>query len=316
MRKYLKNNVLFEHYIKTLKTGEYFHLTIKDISRTTGYTTNPLIEWFEITDLGGMDFRFEYKAHMIYKSKLKTQSFHFKYRNGKLLFKRKSLTTAMSNIISYRIPELNIRVPDIAYYYTHTPTPKPSDRLRNIFLNGNHKPYDNYDELDKFIKSRCVNHKNIKLFTHFKQKITKDMSYLEFDELLTNMSAVYLESYYDDVKLDPAILEIIHADGWTLIGLDELDELIEINLMNMNDWPTEHLYFRKGDECFSITNVFEKPQLNRAGNLSKKLISTSIYDLVDLIYPDEKVARPVVMLGQTSVYSIPMTINLNELNGE
>ena len=88
-------------------------------------------------------------------------------------------------------------------------------------------------------------------------------------EALKNRTEYLITRFYNrifsDIKLNHAVLATFETEGWEMIGLNDMVELIE--LFFIENLTEDVIFFKKGIECIKIENKSNVTIFNRAGNM-------------------------------------------------
>lgn len=264
MIKYIQTNDEIMFYLTGLRAGT----NPKPPANKPIYLS---LSYYYITELDGLNFRFTYYKHRFNADmKFLTSRFQFEYKNGEFLYKNEPVKF-WNHTELLKLRCLNIRVPNIERYKTNflqitNRLNEISDKISSIRDSNN--PYEDYDELDSFIKEMIKPVAIRKMLLLFNVKLTKDTKYIELQETLVNIYQIHLKSYYDDLIIPDKIKTVLDSRGWSLITLDDIDELSDIFL----EQPTftKSLFFKKGDMGAQIIFGLDDPTITKFGNLSDK----------------------------------------------
>lgn len=277
-------------YIKECKDiTNYFEAKKAGIGYSISLMPNNLIslEWYEIIELGGLNFRFVYCKTSVKNLELKTKRFIFKYINGKVIFtnnKTTKFTMSFGDTLR-KLGCIKIRIPNLEEYISKSFFPPFISLGEKSCINKEGNPYVNFYELNEFIKNRIKPNKIRALLKLFNITLTKDTTHLEFSEIINNILEIYIKSYYDDIRIPLDKLEIIKYEGWELMGLDQIDEMVE--MYHLTEFGGNQIFFKKGNESCAVLNKTKLPiVITRAGNINTD--SDSIFDLLFKIGSDIK----------------------------
>ena len=262
MRKYLVKCLLIDDF-DNIPEG------ILVIGKTIG--DNLLYEiWDELINLdsGLLDFEYEHQYNQMHcyldsagAPIVTKKCVKLRYVSGKLdiinLTGYGSFEEFLSLINDDMIEILYVRIPNL--YDKLCSTEKKSD----FEISYNENELIEHHVSQKIYKLVCNNNNN-----------TKDMApktYVHYVALVNKLVKAHFIRLYSKIRVNKYTMVYLKNEGWNLMRLDQLDELVELYLLDENVMRPDHIYFYKGNECLSMPNktVVKKKDMLLSGNLGK-----------------------------------------------
>ena len=246
MRKYLKKSPLIDYILANPNDIDKAIMISPSMAAfLDGYhARDSKVEiFYEIEPLssGLLDFKFTYKMNEFKDDKgiVTIQKFQFNYIAGK------QVVTGMiafddwqgflSYISHYKIPELALRCPEL-YLPEKEVNPLEMSERECVFL------YNNCNMNMLRLNSEHPNEKP----AH---------SYHEFMERIIVLIKEYYIKLNSEIKINSDTFEIFRGAGYEMVGLDQMDLLVELFLQDTSG-NYGLIYFKKGIKCVGIKNKY------------------------------------------------------------
>ena len=273
MKKFIKECPFMEKYLSSSEDGQDKLCRIEWV-RAFYYTrTRTVMEiisqdeifdkyfgssWYEITELGGLDFEFYYKDDIVYikNNQHKTYEIRFKYINSEIVIdKNNGMFNTNNKPWFYTfcntlkdIKELFIRIP----MFSNSIVNIDLDYVKPRLTLPENKPV-----LKTFYDRMRDNH-----FSFIMRNAMYTTHHSERDLILTEYVIDKIRKIYSNIKHPQDKLDALYDAGWRLMSPDnmaDLFDLVEIFLVNdeMFGTPCDYLYLIKNKDCMGIANSTE-----------------------------------------------------------
>ena len=212
--------------------------------------------FYEITELGGLDFEYRYESHKVHakENRYETNYIKFKYINSEIIIDKSFGGFNLFNIdwrtiyreYLYKIPELDIRIPMFSNSIVNIDLDYVKPDIPVIWPTGSINTF--YD----IIRNRILSEEMFKSIS--------DLTHIERDEVLTNYITHIIKYAYANISQPHDKLQDFCNNGWRLMSPDnELDlfDMVELYLINQEMYGTlyDYIYLIKGKDCMVISNM-------------------------------------------------------------
>lgn len=264
-RKYLYESKFIAENIKDIELGDFARLKILcHLERRNSPLGNPrqYETWYEITDLGGLDFHFSFQAICIEMERPSSylNRFAFWFVGGRMkvdydyskgysswrdFYHREVYKHGFGTLY---IPELEIRFPSMHLTY-ETMENQPEynyNQLRpykKVYMGLEYEDALVQEEMSQTVYSLLC---KAGYEPHF-------MSFYEFDIARTEVLKTLIIENYLNILIDREVLEKAYALGWKMMWLDEIDEMVELQILQ---YGADLIFFRDGNKCRFIENKY------------------------------------------------------------
>lgn len=245
MRRYLRTSDLVREYMKfdADRREQYFNSKREEMGAEIHTYSFHQDSWYEIEYLDSvLDIIFTYNTDVI---DIRTNNPDARYHHKQITFSIIGGKMTIINIVGWTWKQFaDLFIPDI------------KDVLS--FYIPNYKTYFDvvkvYPELSR--QDLLMNsHITAKVLLLLKGKTDLiGWTYRKFERYLHVLIKGYFKQLYSDIKIPYDAFKLLKDDGWTLMGLDEMDELIELYLLDETNSHNNCLYFRKGYMCLALNN--------------------------------------------------------------
>lgn len=250
MRVYKHRSEFLEKYLEA-GVEEQLAMIEDERSRVVNGVITHEILWYDLIELGGLDFSFGYQYRYMNigtkRDKIGDYVISFTYKNvdDAIILHSISGYRSVEEFISIngaRFPQLYVRIPNLRNRFNRKKLNSIKDITNQALIeqhtnNTINRVVDIVDMIDLVYGKKCT--------------------YPEFDRFVTESFRSMIIRLYSEIKISDSDMRMLNEKGWVMMGLDEIDEIIEIFIDSQHSQNFDCILFRRGIDCMGVKNGAE-----------------------------------------------------------